>query len=219
MNHRGKLVVVSGFSGTGKGTLMKEMLKTFPDKYVVSISMTTRDPRGTEKDGVDYFFVTNEEFEREIERDGFLEHAGYVNHYYGTPRKFVQEKRESGLDVFLEIEVQGALQIKKKYPEALLVFIITKDAATLEKRLVSRQTEDAKTVTKRLEQALKEACYVPEYDYLHINDDIGICAKGLHHIIQTEPEELRMREENVVFVQKFSKDLEAIIAKRKQDVL
>lgn len=208
--------MVSGFSGTGKGTLMERLMKTY-DRYVLSISMTTRDPRPGEVEGVNYFYVTDKEFEKEIAENGLLEYAGYVGHYYGTPKKFVEEKRDEGKDVFLEIEVQGAAQIKKQYPEAILVFVITPDAQTLENRLSSRNTEDDATITKRLTQALKESASVQDYDYLLINDDLDECTHRLDRLIQEEPEELRMSDSDLQFVERFMRDLEVIIERRKAE--
>jgi len=119
---KGKLVVISGFSGVGKGTVVKRLMEDY-DHYALSVSMTTRKPRENEVHGVHYFFVGDEEFEKMIAEDGFLEHAGYVGHYYGTPKAFVERTLSKGIDVILEIEVQGAMQIKEKFPEAVTVFI------------------------------------------------------------------------------------------------
>ena len=127
MNRKGIIIVVSGFSGAGKGTVMKALTAKY-DQYALSVSATTRTPRTGEVNGREYFFVTTEEFEKMIAEDGLIEHAKYVNHYYGTPRKYVEEKLENGIDVILEIEIQGALQIKEQYKDAVLLFITPQSA-------------------------------------------------------------------------------------------
>ncbi|MCR5670981.1 MAG: guanylate kinase [Butyrivibrio sp.] len=183
MSRKGIIIVVSGFSGAGKGTLMKELIKNY-DTYALSISATTRDPRPGEVDGREYFFVSNEEFEKLIWEDGLIEHAGYVNHYYGTPRKFVEEKLSQGIDVILEIEIQGALQIKKQYPDAVLLFVMPPSVAELEKRLRGRGTETDEVIAQRLARAKEEALGIENYDYIVINDDIEECVKRVHGIIE-----------------------------------
>ena len=180
---KGKLAVISGFSGAGKGTVIRKLMETH-EGYVLSVSMTTRKPRKGETDGVEYHFVTNEAFEELLEKDGFLEHAGFVDHYYGTPKAFVEENMAAGRDVLLEIEVQGAMQIRKLYPDAVLIFVAPPDAEELEKRLSGRETENAETVTKRLVQAATEVKSVPDYDYLVINDQVDACAEALNRIIR-----------------------------------
>ena len=137
MRHKGILIVVSGFSGAGKGTLMKKLLETY-DNYALSVSMTTRSPREGESDGVEYFFSTKEVFEKEIESGGLIEYARYCDHYYGTPKAYVEEQLLLGKDVILEIEIQGALKIKNRFPEALLLFVTPPSIAELERRLTSR---------------------------------------------------------------------------------
>ncbi len=183
MKKRGIIVVVSGFSGAGKGTLMKELIKRY-DNYALSISATTRDPRPGEEDGREYFFVTKEEFEKLIAEDGLVEHACYVGNYYGTPKKFVEEKLEQGKDVILEIEIQGALQIKKKYPKALLLFVTPPTVEELEKRLRGRGTETDEVICGRLRRAKEEGQGIDEYDNIVINDDLDTCVKQMHEIIQ-----------------------------------
>ena len=128
MEQKGKLVVISGFSGAGKGTLMKALLAAHPDRYALSVSATTRDPRPGEKDGVDYFFVTDETFDSMIQKDEFLEYAKYVSHSYGTPRSYVEENLNLGKNVILEIEIQGALKVKEKIKDAVLMFVTAPDA-------------------------------------------------------------------------------------------
>lgn len=182
----GKLAVISGFSGAGKGTVIKKLMEAH-DGYVLSVSMTTRRPREYERDGVEYHFVTNEAFEALVRQDGFLEHAGYVDHYYGTPRAFVEENMRAGKTVLLEIEVQGAMQIREKFPEAILIFVAPPDAAELQRRLKGRDTEKTELVIKRLEQALTEVRSIPEYPWLVINGDADDCARELHGILSGDP--------------------------------
>ncbi|MBQ7678371.1 MAG: guanylate kinase [Butyrivibrio sp.] len=180
---KGIAVVVSGFSGTGKGTLMRELMARY-DNYSLSVSMTTRAPRKGEEHGRDYFFVTDEEFEELIASGGLLEHAGYCGHYYGTPKAFVEEKLEEGLDVILEIETQGALQIKKRYPEALLLFVMPPSIEELKHRLVGRGTETEEVIRERILQARDEAQGIEYYDSVIINDDLDVCVKELHDVIE-----------------------------------
>jgi guanylate kinase len=182
-NRKGIIIVVSGFSGAGKGTLMKELTKKY-DNYALSVSATTRNPRPGEVNGREYFFVTNEEFEKLINENGLIEHAGYVDHYYGTPRKFVEDKLSQGIDVILEIEIQGALQIKEQYPDAVLLFVMPPSVAELEKRLRGRGTETEEVILQRLKRAKEESVGIEKYDYLVINDDLEKCTERLHSIIE-----------------------------------
>ena len=140
MNQRGILVVVSGFSGSGKGTLMKALLEKY-DNYALSISATTRQPRAGEENCREYFFVTKEQFQEMIREDQLIEYAQYVDNYYGTPKAYVEKQMDAGKDVILEIEIQGALKVKEQFPETLLVFIMPPSAEELKRRLVGRGTE------------------------------------------------------------------------------
>lgn len=185
MDRKGILLVVSGFSGAGKGTLMKELLNRY-DNYALSISATTRGPREGEQDGREYFFKTKEEFEQMIEQEELIEHACYVGNYYGTPRKYVEDQLNAGKDVILEIEIQGALQIKKRFPDTLLLFVSPPDAETLKNRLVGRGTESMEVIESRLARATEEAEGIENYDYFIINDDLDACVKEVHEIIQGE---------------------------------
>ncbi len=185
MERKGILVVVSGFSGSGKGTIMKELLSRY-DNYALSISATTRSPREGEQDGREYFFKTREEFEKMIAADALIEHACYVENYYGTPRAYVEEQLALGKDVILEIEIQGALQIRKRFPDTLLLFISPPDARTLEKRLVGRGTESMDVIENRLSRAVEEAEGIESYDYFIINDDLNTCVEQVHRLIQGE---------------------------------
>ncbi len=179
---KGIIIVVSGFSGVGKGTIMKELIKRY-DNYALSISATTRDPRPGEENGREYFFVSNEEFEKLINENGLIEHAGYVNHYYGTPRKYVEDKLAEGIDVILEIEIQGALQIKKQYNDAVLLFVMPPSAETLKTRLCGRGTETEEVIKGRLERAKEESLGIENYDYIVINDDLDKCVEQVNDII------------------------------------
>lgn len=185
MDNKGILIVVSGFSGSGKGTLMKVLLEKY-DNYALSISATTREPREGEVEGVHYFYKSTEEFEKMIAKDELIEYARYVNNYYGTPRAYVEEQLNSGKDVILEIEIQGALKVKNKYPETLLLFVTPPDAETLERRLVGRGTETPEVIKSRMLRAAEEADGMDAYDYLIVNDDIEECRDEVHRIIQSE---------------------------------
>lgn len=185
MDEKGILLVVSGFSGAGKGTLMKELVGRY-DNYALSISATTRSPREGERDGREYFFRTKEEFEKMIAEDALIEHACYVDNYYGTPRAYVEKQMTLGKDVILEIEIQGALQIKKRYPDALLLFVAPPDADTLKQRLIGRGTEKQDVIEKRLSRASEEAKGIENYDYFIINDDLNTCVSQVHQIIRSE---------------------------------
>ena len=182
MNRKGIIIVVSGFSGAGKGTIMKALISKY-DQYALSISATTRDPRPGEENGREYFFVSNEEFEKLIAENGLIEHAGYVNHYYGTPRKFVEDKLNAGIDVILEIEIQGALQVKEQYPDAVLLFVMPPSAAELESRLRGRGTESDEVIRQRLARASEESVGIENYDYIVINDKLEDAVERVHGII------------------------------------
>ena len=202
MNQQGILVVVSGFSGAGKGTLMKELLKRY-DNYALSVSATTRQPREGEKDGEDYFFVNREYFQQMIEEGRLVEYAQYVNHYYGTPRDYVEKKMAEGKAVILEIEIQGALKVKKRFPDALLIFVTPPSAGELRRRLVGRGTETIEVINARLRRAAEEASGMEAYDYLLINDEIDACVEQMHQLITLQHSKTcyhldflsRMREE------------------------
>ncbi len=182
MKHRGILIVVSGFSGAGKGTLMKGLLGKY-ENYALSVSMTTRAPRPGEKDGESYFFVDRETFERTIAQEGLIEYASYCGNYYGTPRAYVEEQLDAGRDVILEIEIQGALKVKERFPEALLLFVMPPSAEELKRRLMGRGTESEEVILQRLERASEEAEGIEQYEYLIINDKLEECVEQMHAII------------------------------------
>ncbi len=182
MSEKGKLVVVSGFSGAGKGTVIKATLGKYPN-YSLSVSATTRKPREGEVDGREYFFKTIEEFQKMIEENMLVEHAQYVGNYYGTPKDYVEQQMAQGRDVILEIEIQGAMKIKERFPESLLIFLTPPSGKELIDRLRGRGTEDEETIRSRMRRAMEEAESVDAYDYVLVNDEIETCAQALHKIV------------------------------------
>ncbi len=182
MNKRGILAIISGFSGAGKGTVVNKLLEK--DNYAVSISATTREPRQGEVDGKNYFFKSRDEFENMIENNQLIEYAEYVGNYYGTPRDYVFKKLEEGYDVILEIEMQGALKVKEKFPETALIFITPPSADELKKRLVGRGTETIEQIDKRMSRAVDECDYMNKYDYIVVNDDLDECVDEIHRLLQ-----------------------------------
>ncbi|WP_163970715.1 guanylate kinase [Oceanobacillus halotolerans] len=184
-DERGILFILSGPSGVGKGTVRKELFNQETDlRY--SISMTTRGMRPGEKEGIDYFFKSNEEFEHLIEQNELLEYAQYVNNYYGTPREYVEQTLADGRDVFLEIEVQGAMQVKKNFAEGVFIFLVPPTLEDLRERIVNRGTESSDLVTNRLGEAKKEIEMMDEYDYIVVNDDVDKAVHKIQSIIESE---------------------------------
>lgn len=208
MDNQGTLVVVSGFSGAGKGTVMKALISKY-ENYALSISATTRAPREGEEHGREYFFKTREEFEEMIRQDELIEYARYVENYYGTPKKYVLDNIKAGKDVLLEIEIQGALKVKEKFPEAMLVFIMPPSAEELKRRLVGRGTEDLQTIQARLKRAGEEADSIQQYDYVVINDTVESCVETLHNLIQSQRARVGNHREFIAQVQKDVKQLTA----------
>ena len=206
MDNQGSLVVVSGFSGAGKGTVMKALISRY-DNYALSVSATTRAPREGETDGKEYFFKTHQAFEDMIERDELIEYAQYVNNYYGTPKEYVFSNIQAGKDVLLEIEIQGALKVKEKFPETMLVFIMPPSAEELKRRLIGRGTEDMDTINARLKRAGEEAEDIPEYDYVIVNDTVDRCVEELHTLIQSQRALVGNHREFISRVQKDVKHL------------
>lgn len=186
MEKKGILIVVSGFSGAGKGTLMKRMLEKYEDQYALSISATTRKPREGEVDGREYFFKTKEEFEKMIAKAELIEYAKYVENYYGTPKAYVEEQLNAGKDVILEIEIQGALKVKQAFPNTLLLFVVPPSAEELKRRLVGRGTESMDVIQSRLSRAVEESEGMEAYDYLVVNDELEACVEVMHGIICAE---------------------------------
>lgn len=193
MADKGILVVVSGFSGAGKGTLMKRLMEKY-DNYALSISATTRAPRQGEEHGREYFFHTKQEFEELILQDALIEYAQYVENYYGTPKAYVEKQLNAGKDVILEIEIQGALKVKEKFPDTLLLFVTPPSAEELRRRLINRGTESMEVIESRLRRASEEAKGMPEYDYILINDEIEACVDKMHEIIQSQHDTVRNRQ-------------------------
>lgn len=183
MSNRGIIAVISGFSGAGKGTVVEQLVKKY--NYAISVSATTRKPRSGEVEGKNYFFKTKEEFEKMIEKEELIEYAQYVEHYYGTPKEYVMEQIRNGKDVLLEIEMQGALKVKEKFPEVSLIFITPPSADELHKRLVKRGTESEEVIAKRIARAKEECAYMPEYDYIMVNDDLEQCVEQMHQLLQS----------------------------------
>lgn len=200
---QGILTVLSGFSGSGKGTVTRMLLEQY-ENYALSISATTRAPRAGEENGREYFFKTVEEFEKMIAKEDLIEYAKYVDNYYGTPRTYVEEQLERGRDVILEIEIQGALKVKEKFPETLLLFVTPPSAAELKRRLEGRGTETPEVIASRMKRAREEAEYMDRYDYLIINDDLNECVEEMHQIIQGEH---RRSYRNNAFMEHMKEDL------------
>lgn len=207
MNNKGILAVVSGFSGAGKGTLMNELLSRYADQYALSISATTRSPRVGEEHGKEYFFLKKEEFEQMIEQDALIEHACYVGNYYGTPKRYVMEQMEAGKDVILEIEIQGALKVKEKFPDTLLLFVTPPNAQELERRLRGRGTETEEVIQNRLKRAAEEAEYMEHYDYILVNDVLDDCVRDMHELIQSQH---RKTERNQEFIAEMKEGLKQL---------
>ncbi len=186
MKKRGILTVVSGFAGAGKGSTMKGLLEKYADRYALSVSVTTRAPRPGEEEGKAYYFRTKEQFEEMITNDELIEYANYVGNYYGTPKEYVEKQLEEGKDVILEIEIQGALKVKERMPDTVLLFISPPSANELKRRLIGRGTEDLVTIQKRLYRASEESEGIEKYDYFVINDSLEDCVEEVHMIIQSE---------------------------------
>ena len=203
---KGILIVVSGFSGAGKGTLMKKLLENY-DNYALSVSATTRAPREGETHGKEYFFKSVEEFEKMIAQDELIEYAKYVDNYYGTPESYVTSQLEAGRDVILEIEIQGALKVKEKYPDTLLLFVTPPSAEELKARLIGRGTESMEVIEARMKRAIEEAQYMDSYDYLIINDDIDICMEEMHQVIQAEHKKANRCQKMIAQIRKELQEL------------
>ncbi len=199
---KGALIVISGFSGVGKGTVVKKLVEQY--EYSLSISATTRTPREGEVDGKDYYFKTKSDFENLIDYNGFIEWAQYVENYYGTPRAFVEKEISEGRNVILEIEVQGAMNIKEQYPDAVLIFLTAPSGESLRARLVNRGTEESKVIAKRLKRAYEETEDMEKYDYLVINDDLDNCVATVNSIIIAES---CKTENNMNYVKNISQEL------------
>nr|MBQ8253720.1 guanylate kinase [Lachnospiraceae bacterium] len=206
MSQKGILIVISGFSGAGKGTLVKKLTADY-DNYALSISMTTRQPREGEVDGREYFFVTKQEFEKRIAENGMIEYAGYCDNYYGTPRAYVEQQLENGKDVILEIEIQGAHKVKEQYPQAVLLFVMPPSAQELYRRLKGRGTETEEVIMKRMARAVEESEGIDTYDYIVVNDKLEDCIGQINAIVDAAHNTPENNEEYINMIQKELKEL------------
>lgn len=186
MAKRGMLIVLSGPSGVGKGTVRKAIFDQGGNDFQYSVSMTTRKPREGEVNGEDYYFVSKAEFEKNIEEGQMLEYAKYVDNYYGTPLKYVNQTLDSGRDVFLEIEVNGARQVREKMPDGVFLFLTPPDLMELKQRIINRGTEDIETINKRMEKAVDEIKTMHDYDYAIVNDKVENAVESIKNIIKGE---------------------------------
>ena len=203
LNHTGKLFVISGPSGAGKGTICKRLVED--TKVELSVSATTRDPRPGEVHGTSYFFMSKEDFMEEVERGGFLEYAEVYGNCYGTPKQRVIEKLEQGIDVVLEIDIQGALNIKQNYPDGIFIFILPPSMAELRKRITGRGTETEEVINMRLSQTMKEISYINKYDYCVVNGELEEAVNRVKSIVVAEHSRV-------------SDDVEALIKKYEEEV-
>ncbi|KZU30700.1 Guanylate kinase [Lactiplantibacillus plantarum] len=186
MAKQGMLIVLSGPSGVGKGTVRKEIFDSDDNDFQYSVSMTTRQMRPGEVDGKDYYFVSKEEFEDEIKSGGMLEYAKYVDNYYGTPLKYIKQSLVAGKDVFLEIEVNGAMQVREKMPDGVFIFLTPPDLMELKHRIIGRGTDDMSVINKRMAKAVDEIKMMRNYDYAVINDEVPLAAERIKAIIRSE---------------------------------
>lgn len=185
MSKKGLLILLSAPSGTGKGAVIKKLIEK-DDNIKYSISATTRSPRCNEVDGVNYFFVSREEFEKMIINKELIEWDEYVGNYYGTPKKFIEKMTAEGKDVILEITVEGALNVKEMWPDSVMIFLLPPNMEELRKRISGRNTENESTINKRMQKAESELEYVSHYEYVVINDDLEIAVEEVHGIVKAE---------------------------------
>ena len=207
---KGVLLVVSGYSGVGKGTVIGTLMKQHPE-YVFSVSATTRAARPGEVDGREYFFLSRETFVKWIDEGRFLEHTVYLDRYYGTPREYVEKKREEGCHVILDIEVEGALNVKRACPDAILVYIIPPSAKLLVERLTGRGTETAEQIRGRLTKAVQETDVIPKYDHVIVNREVGDTADEIHALATGTAAPELSKEEGVALARSIREDLKAYL--------
>ncbi|EUJ33467.1 guanylate kinase [Listeria floridensis FSL S10-1187] len=186
MAERGLLIVLSGPSGVGKGTVREAIFKDPETRFEYSISMTTRKPREGEQDGIDYYFRSREQFEQAIKDGKMLEYAEYVGNYYGTPLDYVEQKLAEGIDIFLEIEIQGAMQVKERMPEGIFIFLTPPDLSELKNRLIGRGTESLEVINERMKTARAEIEMMASYDYAVVNDVVKEAVRKVKGIVETE---------------------------------
>lgn len=186
MSKRGMLIVLSGPSGVGKGTVRKALFSQPGNDFQYSVSMTTRQPRPGEVNGKDYFFVSKEEFEQHIREGQMLEYAKYVDNYYGTPLKYINDTLDEGKDVFLEIEVNGAMQVRSKCPDGVFIFLTPPDLMELRQRLIHRGTDSMEVISKRIHKAFGEIQMMQNYDYAVVNDQVDNAVTKIKDIIRSE---------------------------------
>ena len=213
MNKNGILVILSGFAGSGKGTIIKEVLDKYDD-YALSVSATTRAPRPGEVEGVHYFFKSEDEFKEMIANGELLEYANYVGNYYGTPRKYVKDKLAEGKNVILEIETEGALNIKREYPEAVLVFVMPPSVEEIHNRLKTRGTESDETIEKRMKKAGFEITVVDRYDYLMINDVLSESVELFNSIVTCQHMAVSRNRE---YIDEKKKEFEEYLGRKKEN--
>lgn len=199
MNDPGLLIVVSGPSGAGKGTICDALRTRFP-LIQYSISMTTRQPRAGEVDGKNYFFTTNPHFEELLAQDAFLEHAQVYDHYYGTPKEYVFQMLNQGRHVMLEIDIQGAMQVKEKYPKGVFIYVIPPSMDVLEQRLRGRQTDSDEVISGRLSKAEEELQWVSHYDYVVVNDDLDKAIAQASAILTAEECKVSRNTEKLTYI-------------------
>lgn len=182
----GQIIVISAPSGAGKGTIIKELLKNDNKTRWLSVSATSRAPREGEQEGINYYYLTEEDFKKKIENDYFLEYTNYAGNYYGTPKEYIKDKIEKGIDVILEIEIEGAMNVKRLIPEAMFIFIMPPSLKDLVKRLKGRGTESNEKIIKRFHEAYKEINEVTKYNYVVVNDEIDQAVDKIESIIKAE---------------------------------
>lgn len=200
----GKLLVISGPSGAGKGTICHELFSDI-ENLAFSVSMTTREPRNGEVHGKNYYFTDKKNFEYMIEKGEFLEYAKVFDNYYGTPKKMVTDKLAAGKDVLLEIDVQGAMQVKKSYPQAVLIFVLPPSIEELKRRIIGRGTESEESLRKRLGEAVNEISYASRYEYVIVNEDLNKAVENVEAIISAE--HAKVTEKTAEIIAKYRKEI------------